>query len=409
MQIAKSLRKPLVLAGIGTGAVATYAYQVAIARVLGPEAFGLMATILAFMSIIGIVASGLSPIAAKSSFEEFSSKRVWKIEQDSLFRTSLYLTISIAVCLIAVSLFFGEALRLGRMPLILSALYIPMAAIFAIAVGRMQLGNKLMEMTWVSAGSASLKLLTILPIAYFTLGATSALLLLNVVSLFAVIAAVYVTRDGSPGRAILWDKRSLHTIIVLTIFWILSSSDLVAVKILSTDSDAGLYAAAVSLGRILIILSTIYVQYRFAQFILNLVERKAFSFRYLISETMPVVLLGFIIMFIFYFFGDELVHAIYGSLYLESESFLTAQAALAMLISINYLLLNFLIIRDSKFIFTVLICLTTTTAIAYLVSGTIAYTKLEILVISNLMLLSSICILLWKQRNVNCLSPVDVW
>ena len=397
-----SLRKPLMILGIGLGALATYSYQVLIARVLGPEDFGLLAALLALLGVVGIVASGLSPIAAQSSFEENKSKRVWKFGQDQLFTTSLLATTALAGFFSFLAVFFGQPLRLGSVPLVLVACYIPLAAIFAIGVGRMQASNHLMEMTWLSAGSGMIKLLSIVPISLFALGATSAIALINVVSFGAVIVAMYATRNVNPGSAIFWDRKSINTLFLITLFWTLSNSDLVAVKVLATDKDAGLYAAASSLGRISLILSTIYVQYRFLK--LLKAYRQAgnyFSANLTAQAVFPVASLGFLLSACLFIFGDRLVSVVYGPGYLGSSTFLFYQAFLALIISVNYVLLNLSLIAEIKRISTILSFITLLTIFTYLNSGDNAFAKLEILFFANLTLALALVFNLWfSQRKI---------
>jgi O-antigen/teichoic acid export membrane protein len=383
----KRLRKPLIIIGIVTGAVATYGYQIAIARVLGPEAFGLLATLLALMGVIGIVSSALSPIAAQSSANQGAGGSAWKLSDDRLFTTSLVATAVLAVILTVLAIFFGQALRLGTVPLSLVSIYIPLAAVFAIGIGRMQSSNALMGMTWISSSSAMLKLLSIIPISLFALGATSAIALTIVVSFVAVFAAMHLTRKVEPGNAIIWDQKSLATIISLTVFWTLTNSDLVAVKVLGTDIEAGYYAAAASLGRVSLILSTIYVQYRFYAFLkeANLSQGRL-KLGFSLKSILPVALLGLLLSGIFFTFGHQLVSAIYGSTYSESDTFLAGQALLATLVSINYVLLNFLLILGAKHITSFLVLVTILTSVAYLSTGENAFQKLEILIVANAVL-----------------------
>jgi O-antigen/teichoic acid export membrane protein len=397
-----SLRKPLMILGIGLGALATYSYQVLIARVLGPEDFGLLAALLALLGVIGIVASGLSPIAAQSSFEENKSKRVWKFGQDQLFTTSLLATIALAGFFSFFAVFFGQPLRLGSVPLVLVACYIPLAAIFAIGVGRMQASNRLMEMTWLSAGSGMIKLLSIIPISLFALGATSAIALVNVVSLGAVALAMYATRNVNPGSAIFWDRKSINTLFLITLFWTLSNSDIVAVKVLATDKDAGLYAASSSLGRVSLILSTIYVQYRFHKLLKEYRQAdNSFSAIYAVQAVFPVALLGLLLSGCFFIFGDKLVLVVYGPAYSGGSTFLFYQAFLATIISVNYVLLNISLIAEIRRIAPILSCITLLTIFAYLNSGDNAYVKLEILFFANITLALALVFNSWfSQRKI---------
>jgi O-antigen/teichoic acid export membrane protein len=397
-----SLRKPLMILGIGLGTFATYSYQVLIARVLGPEAFGLLAALLALLGVIGIVASGLSPIAAQSSFEEIKSDRVWKFGQDQLFTTSLLATIALAGFFSFFAVFFGQPLRLGSVPLALVACYIPLAALYAIGVGRMQAANRLMEMTWLSAGSAMIKLLSIAPISLFALGATSAIALANVVSFVAVIAVMCATRNVNPGSATFWDRKSINTFFSITLFWTLSNSDLVAVKVLATDKDAGLYAAASSLGRVSLIMSLIYVQYRFHRLLKEYRQAgNSFSAIITVRAVFPVALLGLLLSGCFIIFGDKFVSIVYGPVYLGSSTYISYQAFLATIVSVNYVLLNLSLIAEARRIAPILSSITLLTIFAYLNSGDNAYAKLEILFIANVILTLALVLNSWfSQRNI---------
>lgn len=395
-----NFRQYILLAGISVGSLSTYLYQVAIARVLGPVPYGLVASIFAIMAVIGIVASGLSPIAAKSSKANVSNDRSWKIKEDVLFKTTLAASGLLVIGLVIFAVSAGQYVRLGTLPLVLVSAYIPIAAVFAIAVGRMQGSNQLGEMTWVSTGSAVLKLATILPVYFFTLGATGSVALSVISAALSVAIAMHITKDLKPGDAIIWDHKSIKTIVILTAFWTLSNSDLVAVKVLSTDESAGLYAAAVSLGRICVVLTIIYAQYRFSRFLTVHEMNKGFNSKFISGTLAPVLALGLAIMSIFVLAGESLTRLLYGSLFAEASNLLVSQAVLSILISINFVLLNLLIICEAKYSLAITIFAVLVASIGYLFSGVDAYSKFVVLLIANVILLIGfVWLLITTQRK----------
>lgn len=395
-------QKYLVLVGIAIGSVSTYLYQIFIARVLGPVPYGLVASIFAIMGVIGIVASGLSPISAKSTRSNDVSGYSWKFKTDLLFRTTLIATILLAAVASTIAISAGQYIRLGTLPLLLVSAYIPLAAVFAIAIGRLQGSNRLVQMTWISTGSALLKLLTVIPVYFLTLGATGSILLAILSAVFAVAVSIYVTKDLKSGNAIIWEKKSIGTIATLAAFWTLSNSDLVAVKVLSTDEDAGIYAASVSLGRICVVLTMIYVQYRFARFLSTFETFKSFDLKFIGNAMLPVLFLGAFFASMFYFAGGVLVRSLYGNAFEQTTTFLFLQAVLSILISVNFVALNLLIIAETRYYFPLLNAVLIATTFGYLASGTESSTKFMVILIANVVLFVGFILILGrKDKSAN--------
>lgn len=392
-------QKYLVLVGIAIGSVSTYLYQIFIARVLGPVPYGLVASIFAIMGVIGIVASGLSPISAKSTRSNDVSGYSWKFKTDLLFRTTLIATILLAAAASAIAFSAGQYIRLGTLPLLLVSAYIPLAAVFAIAIGRLQGSNRLVQMTWISTGSALLKLLTVIPVYFLALGATGSILLAILSAVFAVAASIYVTKDLKSGNAIIWERKSIITIATLAAFWTLSNSDLVAVKVLSTDEDAGIYAASVSLGRICVVLTMIYVQYRFARFLSTFENLKSFDLKFIGNAMLPVLFLGAFFASMFYFAGGVLVRSLYGNAFEQTTTFLFLQAVLSILISVNFVALNLLIIAEAKYYFPLLNAVLIATTFGYLASGTESSTKFMVILIANIVLFVGFILILGRKHK----------
>ena len=399
MRVRTRLRQFSIISGIALGGISTYLYQVVIARVLGPIPYGLVASILAIMGVIGTVSSGLSPIAAKASLVEGSSNKAWRFDSDPLFRSTLVASLVAATFLSTIALLSGQDLRLGTGPLILTALYIPLATVFAISVGRLQGSRRLVEMTWISSASAVMKFLTIVPISALALGATSSIALSLIVAGLTAAAGVIVTRDISPGNAVFWDKKSVATIITFAAFWALANSDLVAVKVLSTDESAGIYAASVSLGRICVLLTVIYVQYRFTRFLHTFESQGQFTLTAVLSSILPVIFLGLSFVGIFYGFGNEITKIIYGSSYASATSLMVPQAILSILISANFVLINFLVIANSRLVVPAVFVAVVSSIFGYLFSGTDSFSKFAVLLFSNFLLMASSLFLLIAHKG----------
>lgn len=391
--------KVSILFGIGLGSLMTYGYQILVARILGPVNYGLMAAILAIVSVIGTIAAGVSPISAKSSRKVSGLPNSWKFKSDKLYRSTLLLSLIGGLLLALISVTAGQRLRLGVLPLVFVAGYVPIAFLFAIAIGRMQSLHRNLQLTWFSTFSAGLRFLTLVPMALLSLGVTGGTFLFLASSLVSLGIGIYLTRNIYSGEEVIWSKKSIATLVVFGSFWSFTNSDVVAIKVLSGDHEAGTYAASVSIGRILVVLTTIWVQYKFASYLRHLEEPQMPHVRFVIGSILPVLCIGILTTLIFSFFSMHLIHAIYGVEFIDSAGYVVKQALVAIVISINYILVNILVIEGSIALVPAIVMTWVATLVAYQLTPLTLASKFETFFLANVVLLGILGVFQIRKSN----------
>lgn len=325
----------------------TYIYQILSAGVLGPVNFGLMASMMAIVSVFGLASSGLAPVAAVQLVSQPSVTTGENRSSDILLKSSLRIGNVILPFAIVLIIFFGDKTNFGRLPLLMTFIYLYIAIAYAIFIGRLQALNMIVFITTVGIIASLLRVLSLIPIKLLSLGVTSAIFLVLVISILTLYSVyIYFHKrvlilDSKP-----LDKVSLKKILAYFLFWIFVYSDVIFMKLFFDDDVSGLYAFGSTIGKTLLIVTLINIQYKYAS--LLHFKYNSFSLKNLISIFRYVFILGVISIILAINFGNLFLVSFYEDIYNGSYNYIIINTLFSMVISLNLILLNLLLLTKAQ-------------------------------------------------------------
>lgn len=292
-----------------------------IARILGPENYGIYTTVVAFVSFFHLFTfTGLS----KSIIRE-GSKRVRCFHEilENTFAIKLcFILISIICCIIA-SFFTGYSIQTKFLIIVFSIEFIEtglrtyFGAIYQVA-------EKMQYIAYFDVGTKII--FTVLSIIFLNLGyGVLAIILINLVSRFCVLLINYITSKRfvmfRTNLKLIIDKQIIKPALIFSLIAFINALavqvDILMISFLSTPEDVGIYSIAykiVSEGNVLRnLVVTAFFPFAIKYFICGKIKKiQLFSY----SIICLCVLLA--ICFIISFFIQDLVVVIFGERYSES-------------------------------------------------------------------------------------------
>jgi len=243
---------------VGVMNVATYGFTMIAARVLGPEKYGALASLMATLLVFGVLQLGLQATAARRISAE--PEHVGQIER-SIMQVTYRAALVLGALLVLAAPLINVVLRLDNL---LAAALIGVAAVPMSIMGG-QAGILQGERRWgplaamyVAAGVPRLVLGTALLLWEPTV--VNAMVAVTV-GLFApvVLGWVALRNKRRPGtgtahsaRALI--KESLHNCQALLAFFAVSNVDVVIARNVLADQEAGLYAAGLIMAKAVLFL-----------------------------------------------------------------------------------------------------------------------------------------------------------
>jgi O-antigen/teichoic acid export membrane protein len=236
----------------GAGNVLTLLYQIVIGRSLGPEAYSLFSSIFVLVGVIGVATSGLQIAAAQAIAGGRASDEEALV--DPYTRQALRLGVVAGALLLLSTPILTQVFRIGWVPFLVVAVYVPVAVLLSVVNGRFQGRGLILACTAFSAVLAVAKLLSALPVIAVRLGTTSFLASFLISCLAMGAAGLVLTRRAGTVRSSALSPDVVRGFTTMTLFWFLSNIDIVAARALLNEADAGQWAAASVLAKSALIL-----------------------------------------------------------------------------------------------------------------------------------------------------------
>lgn len=237
----------------GIASVANFAYQILAASRLDPAAFGLFAALMTFIVAIGAGASGFQVVTARA----VSTGQDWS-ESPRLFdKTTLdafLVSAALMVLTFLASPAISSALRVSVSTVLIIASFIPISVLQALAIGKIQGSGAVRSVAWIGLSLAVLKFLA--GALVLALGGGAVGLVLSLLVTNGLVLVVISRRARRCGRvtAQLWSGRTWILVIAQTSFWAFVSLDLLIPRVALPDQQAGTFAAAATLAKMVLFL-----------------------------------------------------------------------------------------------------------------------------------------------------------
>jgi O-antigen/teichoic acid export membrane protein len=329
--------------------VATYAFQMIAARLLGPTEYGAVASLMALLMVVAVLQLGLQATGARRISAE--PEHVAQIE-----RVVLRVTYRAAVCLgllmLALAPVVHQVLRLDS---IVPALLLAVSAVPLTVMGG-QSGVLQGERRWLSLAVVYLAMglaRVVVGTACIVVSPSESSAMLGVaIAMFApaVAGSLALRRPGSHQRdadrhsdqhtSRLVVNETVTASVALLAFFVLSNLDIVVARNVLDDHEAGLYAAGLILTKAVLFLPQFVVVVAFPA-MSTPAERR----RTLVRSLVLVALLGVVCTVCALLLGDLVMVFVGGAEYADVQSRLWVFAVLGTLLAMLQLLVYSVLAR----------------------------------------------------------------
>jgi O-antigen/teichoic acid export membrane protein len=245
----QSYTRIAIVASVATviSAALNFLYNVIVGRYLGPEAFGLLASLMSILGIFTIGTSGFQIATAKEIAKNKSDKGSvfldrWtlKILSFGLISVLIFLVASPLIAkLLNTSIFISTSICLGGLA----------ASLFSIAIGRLQGASKFIEWQFWGVAATVLKLLGGLVLALLGLSVFFFPISLALIALVVAFLIIYRTRNFGNVNLRFRSSAVLSSSISMTLLWIITQFDIVFARSQFSNQESGLYAAAATISK----------------------------------------------------------------------------------------------------------------------------------------------------------------
>jgi O-antigen/teichoic acid export membrane protein len=247
-----------------------YAFQIISGRYLGSEKYGLLAGLIAVMSITTVALSGYQIQTAKviaTGKTEFPPKIV-----DRQFVNVTRVGFFGSLLLMGLAPFASYFWDVGLLPIIFVCVYVFPAAWDSIAAGRFQGGKDFAGLAGYNLAQSSMKMLSLLLVVVLDLGVTSIVGLLIISATLVALSGLQKTKILGTSNIRGFDVETRIIIGTNALFWLMLSMDVIIAHN-ALGNDAGRYAAASTISKALLWTPALVIQILFPHLATrNLVE-----------------------------------------------------------------------------------------------------------------------------------------
>jgi O-antigen/teichoic acid export membrane protein len=245
----QSYTRIAIVASVATviSAALNFLYNVIVGRYLGPEAFGLLASLLSILGIFTISTSGFQIATAKEVAKNKSVKSLvlldtWtlKIIYFGLISVLFFLMASPLIArLLNTSTQISASICLGGLA----------ASVFSVAIGRLQGSSKFVEWQLWGVFATLLKVLGGLTLTLLGLSVFFFPISLAIVGIIVAFLIIYRTRTCGKVNLKFKSSAVVSSSISMTLLWIITQFDIIFSRSQFSMNESGLYAAAVTLSK----------------------------------------------------------------------------------------------------------------------------------------------------------------
>ncbi len=304
------------------GALAAFAFQVATARLLGTEDFGLLAAFFAIVNVAAIGSSALqNSVTVQTATLVDAAPGGARVPLDALL---LGLVGGALVAALAGPL--GAALGTSTWIVVMAATSIPMSFVFAAYLGRIQgAGRAGAAVSW-STASLLIRLAIAAPALLLGAGVGGAVGAVVVASALALVgAAITARKSPAPPSAVLTSSGVIVMVITIALAW-LTSADVFYLRVYAGAENAGAYAAVAVLVKATFILPSTLSMYLLPRFARNRSNPQLTRLGVCLSVASSA-LAGLAILLVFWLTGSLVIDVIYGHQFASSSAYLVPVAA----------------------------------------------------------------------------------
>jgi O-antigen/teichoic acid export membrane protein len=338
-----------VIGAMVVGNAANYGFQIVSGRMLGAAEYGMLAGLLAAMTVITISSTSVQASVART----IAAGDVVPFERhrrlDRMTRSTLGLAAALGLAVALLSPLLGPRLNSGIVPvLVLGAYFLP-SALDSIATGRFQGLHAFGAMSWYTATQALVKLPVLVVMIAVGLRATGIVAGLAVATGVVALVGLHRTRAGGAVDRHVFGSDVRRNFAAYTLFWMIVSTDVPFARSMFESKSAGVYAAAAVLGK-----GVLWVPLVFANIVLPLLAKRAAASAGVVRVLAVALGLAVAVSLVgvagLYLLGESLFRVLYGEEFAEAGA-LAWKIGLAMVpFALLNITLQYHIVRERNLI-----------------------------------------------------------
>ncbi len=338
--------------------VLNYLYRFIVARMLGPADYGVVAAMLSLAYVVSIPASRVTMIAMKY-VSAFQAKRDLRQIRGFFYTLTIYLfpaSFVILLVFLALSGIVAKFLHLSStLPVILIGLTIIVALVGPLNKGILQGLKRFAGLSLIMVIEASAKVLFAGVLISLSFGANGAVIAIFLAMITSYLCSFVPLRDYIGRERLRVSLRDLSKYSGAVLLagvgsMILMNADILLVKHFFPAVEAGQYAAASSIGKIILFLSSPIAGVMFPM-VSERHERNE-AYHHLVRRTLMLVsLISLAILFVLFIAPEFVIGLLFGREFVDAASYLPILGVFGMLLSLNSVYLHyFLSVRKNSFI-----------------------------------------------------------
>jgi O-antigen/teichoic acid export membrane protein len=346
--------------------VLNYSFQILSGRYLGSDKYGLLAGLIAVMSVTTVGLSAFQIQTAKviaTGKTQLPPKMV-----DRQFINVTKVGFFGSLLLLGLAPFASYFWNVGLLPIIFVCVYVVPAAWDSIAAGRFQGGKNFVGLAGYNFAQSAMKMLSLLLVVVVGLGVTSIVGLLTISATAVALLGLRRTKNLGTSNIRGFDSETRRIIGTNALFWMMLSMDVIIAHH-ALGPDAGKYAAASTISKALLWTPALVIQILFPHLASrNLLEvgmsgliRKGALTTLLIAGSSALVLS---------FIGPTMVESLYGDSFDGAGQGLWNLCFALVPFSISQFLISVHFVNGHAHLLRVLLLMATIEAVALFVLGT---------------------------------------
>lgn len=306
-----------------------FVYHIVMGRLLGPEQYGILASIISFLFIAVAISGTIQTSIAKFTSIYYANDKIGEIRNLLILITKRVLVVTLIVFFIIIIFLrqLSSFLNLDSFsPMIFLGIMIAESSLIAIGRGTLQGTKRFSQLGINLTIEVVLKLLLGLLLVYSGFKVNGAIIGVMLALIISYLIIFYPLRDILKTRVKREDisidlkgfYKNIGLILMSTaLFSLFSYTDIILVKHFFPAYEAGYYAAAVQIGRIILFFGGaigIVMLPRFSEKFVR--KEKMHSTLY--KSLLIISVISFVFLIFYYFFPEYIVNFIYGKEYLEA-------------------------------------------------------------------------------------------
>jgi len=314
-----------------TAGLLNYLFQLYVGRMLGPSDYGIYSSLVALLYIMSVPSSTIQTSVAKLVSDHSSEPEKIKYLLKYVFRKLTLIALPVSVLFFISSIYIADFLKINsNMYFFILSILLFISFLAPVLIGTLQGMQMFVHMGINNVAGTFFKLLSGIILVYFGFGVNGALLALFIGSLLALLLAFMPLHFLKESKEVNGNIRLLNYSMVVLLATIgltfVTNADMLIVKHYLSDKEAGYYAAAGLLGKIVLFATAPIAMVMFPK--ATVMDQKNHNGSNLLRNSLLYTgSISFFIVALFILVPEFIVKLLFGPEFMEINSLLVYFAA----------------------------------------------------------------------------------